>query len=94
MPNALLEAMACRIPVLATNTAQGAGELFRAHPLGTLVAKANSDELADAIRDRFERPNYWLARIEAARDYVENNHSLRAWVENISQVLTRIAKKP
>jgi glycosyltransferase involved in cell wall biosynthesis len=94
MPNALLEAMACRIPILATNTAQGAGELFRAHPLGTLVAKANSDELADAIRDRFERPAHWLSRIEAARDYVENKHSLRAWIENISQVLTRIAKKP
>jgi glycosyltransferase involved in cell wall biosynthesis len=94
MPNALLEAMACKVPVLATNTAQGAGELFRAHPLGTLVAKANVDEMAQAIRDRFENPAPWLARIEPARDYVENHHSMSQWIDNLSQVMTRIAKKP
>jgi glycosyltransferase involved in cell wall biosynthesis len=94
MPNALLEAMACKVPVLATNTAQGAGELLRANPLGTLVAKGNSDELADAIRNRFEYPAPWLARIEPARQYVENHHSMEAWIDNISQVLSRIVRKP
>jgi glycosyltransferase involved in cell wall biosynthesis len=93
MPNALLEAMACRVPILATNTAQGAGELLRAHPLGTLVAKANSEELANAIRDRFERPANWLARIEPARDYVETNHSMQVWIDRLAQVLDQAAKK-
>jgi glycosyltransferase involved in cell wall biosynthesis len=86
--------MACRIPIVATNTAQGAGELLRKHPLGTLVPKANAEELAQAIRDRFEKPASWLARIEPARDYVESHHSLLNWVDNMSQVLTRIANKP
>lgn len=94
MPNALLEGMACEVPVLATNTAQGAGELLRANPLGTLVAKANVEELADAIRNRFENPAPWLARIKPARSYVETNHSMKVWIDNISQVLTGIAKKP
>ena len=94
MPNALLEAMVCKIPVLATNTAQGAGEIFRTRPLGTLVSKANAEELASGLRDRFERPASWLSRIEAARDYVESNHSLHAWIDKISQVMSRVAKKP
>jgi len=94
MPNALLEAMACKVPILATNTAQGAGELLRSHPLGSLVAQANSEELANAIRDRFEKPSSWLSRIEPARDYVESHHSLSSWIEKMSQVLDRVAKKP
>lgn len=93
MPNALLEAMACRVPVLATNTAQGAGELLRNHPLGTLVSKANADEMANAIQDRFQRPAPWLEKIDAAREYVETNHCLQAWIDNISQLLLRIANK-
>jgi glycosyltransferase involved in cell wall biosynthesis len=93
MPNALLEAMACRVPVLATNTAQGAGELFRANPLGTLVQKANVDEIANAIRDRFENPAPWLARLEAARDYVESKHSMKSWIANVAHVLESVTRR-
>jgi glycosyltransferase involved in cell wall biosynthesis len=93
MPNALLEAMACRVPILATNTTQGAGELLRKQPLGTLVPKGNAEEMASAIRDRFENAAPWLARVQPARDYVESHHSLQAWIDNMSQVLLRAAKK-
>jgi len=91
MPNALLEAMACRVPVLATNTAQGAGELLRTKPLGTLVSKANADELAKAIQSRFEKPVPWLDRIESARSYVESHHSLHTWIDQISQLIEQVA---
>jgi glycosyltransferase involved in cell wall biosynthesis len=94
MPNVLLEAMACKVPILATNTDQGAGELLRTHALGTLVARANSEELANALLDRFQRPAPWLAKIELARKYVESNHGLQAWIDNMSELLERIAKKP
>jgi len=94
MPNVLLEAMACKVPVLATNTDQGAGELLRSHSLGTLVPRANSDELANALLDRFLRPEPWLAKIDLARAYVESNHGLQAWIDNISELLLRIASKP
>ena len=94
MPNALLEAMVCRVPVLATNTAQGAGELLRNHLIGTLVSKANAIEMADAIQDRFQRPTLWLEKIDAAREYVETHHCLQTWIDNISQLLLQIAKKP
>ncbi|MCY2982664.1 MAG: glycosyltransferase [Planctomycetota bacterium] len=93
MPNVLLEAMACKVPILATNTTQGAGELFRTHALGTLVPKANAEELAKAIQDRFVNPAPWLEKLEPARAYVETHHSLSTWIENISQILENIARK-
>lgn len=93
MPNVLLEAMACRVPILATNTTQGAGELLRTHSLGTLVSKANSDELAKALQDRFLNPTPWLDKLEPARSYVEKHHSLPTWIDNISQILESIAAK-
>lgn len=94
MPNALLEAMACKVPVLATNTTQGAGELLRTQSVGTLVSKANADELANAIQDRFQRPAPWLERVASARSYVETHHCLQAWIDKMSQLLLRIANKP
>ncbi len=94
MPNALLEAMACKVPILATNTAQGAGELLRTHSVGTLVSKANADELATAIQDRFQRPAPWLEKVASARSYVETHHCLQAWIDKMSQLLLRIANKP
>lgn len=93
MPNAMLEAMACRVPVLATNTQQGPGELLRSRPLGTLVSKANVDEMSNAIRDRFENPEHWLSRVDSARDYVENNHNLVHWISNMSRVFEEVAGK-
>lgn len=94
MPNVLLEAMACRVPVLATNTDQGAGELLRTFAIGTLVPRANIEELASALLDRFQRPAHWIERIAIARNYVETHHCLQNWIDNISQLLLRIGKEP
>ncbi len=94
MPNALLEAMACKVPVLATNTTQGAGELLRTHSVGRLVSKANADELATALQDRFQRPAPWLEKVASARSYVETYHCLQSWIDKMSQLLLRITNKP
>lgn len=83
MPNAMLEAMACSAPVLATDTASGAGELLRAHPLGSLVPVGDARAMATAIADRFQREDHWLARARLARDYVVQHHGLRNWLERM-----------
>jgi glycosyltransferase involved in cell wall biosynthesis len=83
MPNAMLEAMACSAPVLATDTASGAGELLRAHPLGSLVPIGDAQAMAAAIADRFRREGHWLERAQQARKYVVQHHGLRQWLERM-----------
>jgi glycosyltransferase involved in cell wall biosynthesis len=48
MPNALLEAMAAGLPVVATNV-EGSREVIVSERSGLLVAPANSEELAKAM---------------------------------------------
>lgn len=90
LPNVLLEAMVCRIPILATNTEQGAGELLRRYPLGTLVPAGDAVALEKAMVDRFVTPDPWLSRLEPAREYVENHHSLKHWIEEMSDLFESI----
>jgi glycosyltransferase involved in cell wall biosynthesis len=90
MPNVLLEAMLCRVPILATNTEQGAGELLRKHPLGSLVAKGNASEMTNAIRYRFQHPSEWLERLDTARTYVINHHSMEKWISQMSSVFENV----
>ena len=79
-----------RVPILATNTEQVAGELLRKHPLGSLVAKGNTTEMANAIRHRFQHPSEWLERLDSARQYVINNHSMEQWICQMSSVFENV----
>jgi glycosyltransferase involved in cell wall biosynthesis len=90
MPNVLLEAMLCRVPILATNTEQGAGELLRKHPLGSLVAKGNASEMANAIRHRFQHPSQWLERLDTAREHVIKHHSMEQWISQMSLIFEKV----
>ncbi len=90
MPNALLEAMACNVPVVASDTEQGPGELLREQPIGQLVPRSDSHSICVAIRDRFENPNPWLERARLAREYIESNHNMDDWIEAMSQILEQV----
>ncbi len=78
------------MPILATNTEQGAGELLRKYPLGSLVAKGNTTEMANAIRHRFQHPSEWLERLDTARAYVIDNHSMEKWISQMSSVFENV----
>jgi glycosyltransferase involved in cell wall biosynthesis len=86
MPNAMLEAMACGAPVLATNTQSGPGELLRHHPLGKLVPVSDPGEMCRAIEDRFEHESEWISRALQARTYVRDNHSLPGWLQRMQNL--------
>jgi len=49
-PNVLIEAMACGIPVIATNSASGASEIIADSHDGILVPAADSDAIYQAIK--------------------------------------------
>jgi glycosyltransferase involved in cell wall biosynthesis len=94
MPNAMLEAMACGAPVVASNTDQGPGELLREHPLGTLVPTADPSALCRAIQDRFRSPDAWLERTRAAEDYVVARHDMSQWLDTMSNIFLSVLHAP
>lgn len=72
MPNALLEAMAAGLPVIAT-AVEGSREIVLPGVTGWLVSPANSTELAQAILHVLEHPDVADRVSVASEDYVRDN---------------------
>ncbi len=80
--------MACRAPILATNTESGAGEILRVNP-GSLAEPADAAALAVQIQDRFENEVFWQKRVDLARDFVVERHDLRRWIDRMTEIFLR-----
>jgi len=75
-PNAVLEAMAAGIPVIA-NASGGTGELVREGETGWLLpAEARADDLARALRECAASPEQALDYATRARALVARDHSM------------------
>jgi glycosyltransferase involved in cell wall biosynthesis len=86
-PNAVLEAMAAGIPVIA-NASGGTGELVRHGETGWLVREeAGAAEIASAMHDCFTRPDAARALGEAAREHVRHSHSMEAMAQRYVECL-------
>jgi glycosyltransferase involved in cell wall biosynthesis len=86
LPNVLLEAMACRSPILATNTESGAGEILREYPIGSLAEPASGAALASQIQDRFANEVFWQKHVDLAREFVLKRHDLEQWIGRMSDI--------
>jgi glycosyltransferase involved in cell wall biosynthesis len=88
IPVALMEALACALPVVATSIS-GIPELVHPGETGLLVSPANADELADAIMIIYNNPED-AARLGASgRHLVLKEFSLQ---ENVSRLLGLFSK--
>jgi len=91
LPNALLEAMACEVPTLVSDCPGGIqdatsnGKLSRLVPIGDAIAMSN------AIRDRFEAPESWQAKLADGRKHIEQAHSLSRWLQKMQSIFTEVA---
>ena len=90
MPNTLLEAMACRIPVLAADCPSGPREILRDDEHGLLVPPADSKALADAIWNATENYEDWQARVEPARQYIEDEFSPKVGIKRLQDLLLEV----
>jgi len=93
MPNALVEAMLCRTPVLATDCKSGPREILDAGRFGRLVPPADARLLADAIEDALLNPETWRSRIEPARDHIERTFSPAAAMEPLQSLFESLVPK-
>jgi len=91
MPNVVLEAMACRKPVVATSVG-GCPEVVREGETGYLVPPGNPEALAERIGTLLADPARRRAMGEAGRRRIEadftHEHTVRLWEELYERVLS------
>lgn len=92
MPNALVEAMLCRVPVLAADCESGPREVLAGGRFGRLVPPGDSRALADAIEDAIEHPEAWQRLVPAARAHIEEQFSPGTGIQKLEELLTRVAR--
>lgn len=81
----LLEAMACAKPVVTTNMI-GVAEKIKKENIGIVINPKDTNSLAEAIIDIFQKPDYALEMGERAREIVEKEYS---W-DKIAQEMERL----
>jgi len=91
MPNALVEAMLCRVPVLATDCPSGPREVLADGRFGRLVPPANARAMADAIEDAIRRPDEWRAPVPEARAHIEREFSPQVAMKKLEELLAELA---
>ena len=91
MPNALLEAMACGVPVIASNCESGPREILADGQYGRLVPPGDSAALAGAIEDAMANYPVFQATAETARSYVEQRFSIAAGLRPLEELLLQAA---
>jgi glycosyltransferase involved in cell wall biosynthesis len=90
MPNALIEAMALQVPVLATNCPSGPAEVLQNGKYGELVEPNNAKSLADAIENVLQNGDRWQSRVEPAREWVLETFSPVASVAKVAALIEEI----
>jgi glycosyltransferase involved in cell wall biosynthesis len=93
MPNALVEAMLCRVPVLATDCPSGPGEVLDGGRLGRLVPPADSRALADAIEDAIVNRDRWQSLVGEGRRHIEQTFSAAAGIQRLEELLSSLVRR-
>jgi glycosyltransferase involved in cell wall biosynthesis len=87
LPLALLEAMACRVPVLATDCPSGPREVLADGTFGRLVRPNAPAELAAALEHAVDHYSEWMTLADAARQRVEQAFSSQSEIPKLERVI-------
>ncbi len=89
-PNAALEALALKKPLLMTDYGTTARTICGAgNERGHIVGLNQSNVAAELIRDRYFVPGPWLQRAEAGHQWVLEQHAFAPWLEVMMQMFER-----
>ena len=92
LPLALLEAMACRVPVVATTCLSGPSEVLADGRFGRLVPPADPAALVEAIQEVVDDYANCQQLAQAARQHVEEHYSVHIGMERLQKLLSEIAR--
>ena len=91
MPNALLEAMACRVPVLVTDCPHGPREILEGGKYGRLVPPQDVPSLTAAIANAMDQVQSWQAKVDEAFLHVQRTYSQSSCLERTERMLQEIS---
>jgi len=92
-PNALIEAMACEIPVMASDCPGGVSEILKGGELGVLVPPADAVRLADAIEDFLQNPAQLKEKTAAVRLHVEQTYAPEDGIERLQNLFLNVLQE-
>jgi glycosyltransferase involved in cell wall biosynthesis len=92
MPNALVEAMLCGVPVLATDCPSGPREILEGGRWGRLVPPADAQALAAAIDDALDHSGETQGLAAAARAHIEKTFAPAAGIARLEELLTDVRR--
>ena len=90
MSNALLEAMLCEVPVLATSNPDGPDEILCSVKYGRFVPPGDARALVYAIKDAVGHHDQWRRKTSAAKAYIEQTFSAAAGMARIEELLAKV----
>jgi len=90
LPNALMEAMVCGTPVLATDSPGGTSELLDGGRCGRMVPPGDATALADAIADCMDNPTKWQTRTEPARQHIRHLCELKDGLRQLEALFVQV----
>lgn len=93
IPVALMEALACRLPVVATNLS-GVPELVRHGVTGYLVPPADAVALARALQNVYALPEESFTFAKAGHEWVVEQFNLQKNVGRLADLLTPYTGRP
>jgi glycosyltransferase involved in cell wall biosynthesis len=93
MPNALVEAVLCGVPVLATDCPSGPAEILDGGRLGRLVPPADARALADAIEDAIIHRDGWQSLVGPARSHIEHEFSAAAGIQRLEELFSSLVRR-
>lgn len=86
LPLALLEAMACEVPIIAADCPSGPREVLDGGLYGRLVPPNDARALAEAIADCVDNYDAYASKTAAARRRVRDEYSVAAGTKKLEQL--------
>lgn len=91
LPNVALEAMALEKPLIATQCSSSLQTLLGANQeRGALVPIGNAEKITKELLFHLEHPEVSVERCRNALQWVEQHHSLRPWIETMTQMFREV----
>lgn len=92
-PNVLIEALACGVPVLATDCPHGPREILQDGDCGRLVPVGDVPALAAALQDFTSNPHPWQSRTRAGQQSVRERYTINTVIPQLEAHLHQAATR-